>query len=363
MAFSDHSLTFVARNSYESDKNTWADWHIIPASRPLILPPKPKYHFQDLGGADGDIDLTEALGDVNFSSREGNNEFVVMNEFWDTVKINWSPGYIDSSTGADDNPADERWMRSDYISASDVRGKWTRSADEGHPLSIYCYRIDKSFIEYTGVRTGQNIVLDQDVYYVRFLIEAIYKNTFSIPFYVNRREWADIYSEIMNYLQGQRRSIILEDDPWYIYTGRFDVNEWRSEKDWSRIVLNYRTDPYKYERFSSTEDWLWDPFPFEEGIIREYSDLVVPKNSNITITIPPTKKTVIPTFTFQAWGLFEIQFDTRVFYPEHTDGVIATYRNRGIYIKDMYRTTSITFVNHSTDHDATVSIEYRGGYL
>ena len=38
------------------------------------------------------------------------------------------------------------------------------------------------------------------------------------------------------------------------------VNAWKSEKDWSRITIDYDVGPYKWSVLSSTDDWLWDPF-------------------------------------------------------------------------------------------------------
>ena len=79
--------------------------------------------------------------------------------------------------------------------------------------------------------------------------------------------WANRYSDIMDYLHGRKFKVILETDPGYYYEGRLAVNEWRSEKDHSKIVFDYNLDPYKYELTTSTEDWLWDPFNFYDGII------------------------------------------------------------------------------------------------
>ena len=46
------------------------------------------------------------------------------------------------------------------------------------------------------------------------------------------------------------------------------VNAWKSEKDWSRITIDYDVGPYKWSVLSSTDDWLWDPFNFQNGVIR-----------------------------------------------------------------------------------------------
>lgn len=99
----------------------------------------------------------------------------------------------------------------------------------------------------------------------------VYQNrTGSIEFIVMNdfKPWHMAYSDIMDYLHGQKLRAVLEDDPEYFYEGRFVVNTWKSEKDWSRITIDYDVGPYKWSLLSSTDDWLWDPFNFQNGVIR-----------------------------------------------------------------------------------------------
>lgn len=152
-----HSVTF-------GDKNTWDDWRLVPASRPLFNPPPQKVKTLDIPGGDGVIDLSQSLtGYPVYQNRTGSIEFIVMNDF---------------------------------------------------------------------------------------------------------KPWHMAYSDIMDYLHGQTMRAVLEDDPEYFYEGRFTVNAWRSEKDWSRIVIDYDVGPYKWSVLSSIDDWLWDPFNFQNGVIR-----------------------------------------------------------------------------------------------
>lgn len=178
-----HSITF-------GDKNTWDDWHLVPESRPLFLPPDTKTKFVDIPGADGHLDLTEALtGEPLYETRTGDITFYVMN------------GY---------------------------------------------------------------------------------------------QPWDELYSTIMNYLHGQKMQAFLEDDPGFYYEGRFYVNEWASEKDYSKIVISYNVNPYKIDRYSSKDPWLWDPFNFRTGIIRDYSNVRIDGTNNITLY--GGRKTILPIF-------------------------------------------------------------------
>ncbi len=100
-------------------------------------------------------------------------------------------------------------------------------------------------IDYTEELTGK-------VYYGN--------RTGSITFLVlDSGAWASTYSTIMNFLHGKRLNCILDDDPNFFYTGRFAVNEWRSSRKHSTIVIDYNLEPYKQGvDTTGSYDWLWD---------------------------------------------------------------------------------------------------------
>lgn len=112
----------------------------------------------------------------------------------------------------------------------------------------------------------------------------------------NRDRWADIYSEILAYLHGKQMRIIMDDDPAYYYFGRVSVNQWKSSKLTSTIVIEADVEPYKYD--VSYEEWLWDTFDFETGVIREYQNLTV--DGTLEVLIPGDGKKLIPTISATA---------------------------------------------------------------
>ena len=84
-----HSVTF-------GDKNSWEDWHLIPASRPVINPPEPKTQYVDIPGASGVLDISDSLTKYPlFKRRTGDIEFLVINDFNDIVTIptDWASVY------------------------------------------------------------------------------------------------------------------------------------------------------------------------------------------------------------------------------------------------------------------------------
>ena len=167
----------------------------------------------------------------------------------------------------------------------------------------------------------------------------------------SRKRWSNIYSEILDYLHGQRIKIILDEDPTYYYVGRFQVNEWKSDKVTSLITIEGNVEPYKLEICSSLDDWEWDSFNFETGIIRQWKDLTV--GDSLTITVVGTRKTVVPSFIVQSndGSGMTVTFDGRTY--NLSDGV-----NRVVNINIKQETQTLVFTGNGT-----VSIDYRGGRL
>lgn len=65
------------------DFNTYDDWFLIPTSRPVIQPPKPKQQVVDVPGANGLTDLSRSLtGYPVFQNRQGTNEYMIENDKW-----------------------------------------------------------------------------------------------------------------------------------------------------------------------------------------------------------------------------------------------------------------------------------------
>lgn len=139
---------------------------------------------------------------------------------------------------------------------------------------------------------------------VALLGRAVYKNrTGSFEFIAENgfKEWSVLYSEITNYLSGKRLRAILEDDPDYYYEGRFAVNEWKSEANWSSIVIDYDVKPYKKSLVSAGDDWLWDTFNFETDVIRSYENL--PVTGSLSVTIIGDSMPVSPTIIASSDGM------------------------------------------------------------
>lgn len=87
--------------------------------------------------------------------------------------------------------------------------------------------------------------------------DVTYENrTGSIEFIVMNEKpmtWYELYNTILNTIHGRRVGFSLEEEPDWYYEGRVEVNEWKSDPDFSRIVIEYDVDPFKYKKLPTTE--------------------------------------------------------------------------------------------------------------
>lgn len=72
------------------------------------------------------------------------------------------------------------------------------------------------------------------------------------------------------------------------------MNTEKLNRRYSSVEITVNRDPYKLELYSSLENWLWDSFNFETGIVRNYKDLQV--KGNLEVIIPGRTMRVIPVF-------------------------------------------------------------------
>lgn len=115
--------------------------------------------------------------------------------------------------------------------------------------------------------TGSNGQLDLTDSLSGFPVYGVSTGSWEFLVDNDHRPWLDIYNEVKAFLHGKRKAMYWEEDPAYIYEGRFSVNEWKSEQHNSKLTIDYTIDPYPRRQWTAASDWLWDPFNFDNGII------------------------------------------------------------------------------------------------
>ena len=162
----------------------------------------------------------------------------------------------------------------------------------------------------------------------------------------NYNLWLIRASELRNKLHGKRMRIILGNDEFF-YEGRISVSTEKLNRRYSSVEITVNRDPYKQELHSSLENWLWDSFNFETGIIRDYKDLQV--EGSLEVVIPGRTMRVIPVF-------------------ECSEKMTVSY-NGTVYNLPKGKSRSSDLLLGEGDNklifsgNGTVSIDYRGGSL
>lgn len=111
-------------------------------------------------------------------------------------------------------------------------------------------------------------------------------------------QWDSIISDIRNRIDGKICKLIFDNDMGYYWIGRVSITDFSRHLEAGLFTLSIsNADPYKYNITDSTEDWLWDEFDFNTGIITTIPMITVNSESNpYIITIPSGQKETVPEF-------------------------------------------------------------------
>lgn len=164
--------------------------------------------------------------------------------------------------------------------------------------------------------------------------------------------WAVAYSAIMAEIHGREKLCVLEDDNGYYYKGLLSVNAWKSDKNWSLITIDYDLEPFKHPIQSSEEEWLWDPFNFETGVIRTNARTL---NGGETIDwiIPASQEILKP-------NIYVSSSSIKAYYPSSTERVLSVGSHKYDWFKTKNSDSTIKFSNTGSSI-AMVEIRYREG--
>lgn len=166
-----------------------------------------------------------------------------------------------------------------------------------------------------------------------------------------RALWYKRYSDLQNFIHGKQLKMILDDDPEWYYLGRFEIADPDPKKYRNVLEISATLRPYKYKTNSTLEDWLWDPFSFEEGVIREYRDIQVDGVKDVTVI--GSEMPVVPAI---------------IVASEDGDGIDLTYKGTQYHLADGRNriVTMVITASESVFHFegiGIVSIDFREGSL
>lgn len=168
-----------------------------------------------------------------------------------------------------------------------------------------------------------------------------------------RAAWDNAVSDIRNKIHGRECKIIFDNDIDHYWKGRIYVEEFDRTRELGTMKLSIPSaEPYKYDLQSSAEEWLWDTFSFEHGVIRTIGIQSV--NGELSISVPKGTMPAVPVFILSGMASPE-------FTVSDGKGVFNMSNGRNRFPK----------LKVCEEHDVTlvfrgrgeVMIDYRGGSL
>lgn len=181
--------------------------------------------------------------------------------------------------------------------------------------------------------------------------------TFSGIFTGNAEAWHGKISELLNKYSGQTIKVVFGNDPRYFWSGRCTITHERIEENQYGVTFNLDAEPYKYPMQITDENWIWDPFDFENGVIRKYTNITV--NGTKAVTIIGYQNEESPKFHVQ---LNQGQSSMRMVYDGDTYYLrngLNSFPEISIKSEDIYTDLHVfTFTGYGK-----VTIDIKGGML
>ncbi len=182
----------------------------------------------------------------------------------------------------------------------------------------------------------------------------------------NNKKWFNLLSEIENYLGGKTVKATLEDEPDYYYEGKFDVTDFKSGNNHSTITISYDLQPYKWYYITTTGEWEWNPFNFENGVIRSsiFSNIVCSSRSSwLTKTFKPVDFDLAPTYpTFKVVSSDGLGIEVNMVNPSTEENITRTFMDGDTVAPDFvfWGSSNITM---RFKGNGTISIDMKTGRL
>ena len=157
----------------------------------------------------------------------------------------------------------------------------------------------------TGLIDASEVISGRRIYKKRSL-------EFELGGIRDRLDWDGVISAFRNNIDGRVCRLTLDNDKNYYWRGRAYIRGFDRFRDLGTFSLAVPTaDPYKYNKTSSAEPWLWDPFNFETDMITYIGAITVVGSASVTIPhghMATSPELVVsdmtsPTFTVTANGM------------------------------------------------------------
>lgn len=88
-------------------------------------------------------------------------------------------------------------------------------------------------------------------------------------------DWTWLISKVARTIHGGKKKIVLDIDSEYFYVGRCAIDTKKTNEVLAEITVTCKCEPFKMTSTSENGDWLWDPFSFIDGVIRDIAGLAI----------------------------------------------------------------------------------------
>ena len=134
--------------------------------------------------------------------------------------------------------------------------------------------------------------------------EVIYEmRTGSFEFLVSDiKKWQVVYVKLLSNVHGKKINIILDTEKDYVYQGRMWVSEFKSDKNYAIITLDYKLDPYKYHISDSNNG----------EFIHRIDGITVTNSKSITLDFD-SDMTIVPEFNNKTENVLTLNFEGKKF--------------------------------------------------
>ena len=156
----------------------------------------------------------------------------------------------------------------------------------------------------------------------------------------NSKKWDEIHSRLISLVHGKKVKIILDSEKEYVYQGRMHVSEFKSDKNYSLITLDYKLEPYKYSVSDIKDDG---------DIIYRLEDIVIKNSKSITLPFD-SDMTLVPEFNNKTEEIITLSFGEEEYKLKKGINRFPEIRGR----KDL----KLTFTGSSI-----IDIAYKRGWL
>lgn len=167
------------------------------------------------------------------------------------------------------------------------------------------------------------------------------------------QSWMNTVSKIANKIHGQLCKVTLDADPTCFWMGRATVSANKSVYPIDFMTIEIDAEPFKYWTEEPSNEWLWDPFSFETGVIQNLRNVTITGKTNVTVRassrpfVPVVTATGRMTLRVIAKGdQPEMNFILKKDIPKRLDGVLL-YNNIYTFEFNGVGSATITFRGES----------------